>query len=91
MENKNKKPFEVFNLGTGRGVSVFEMIKSFEKATSIKLNYSITGRRAGDIEQVWADTTLANSELGWKAESSLEETIVSAWKWEQYYRNKKDK
>lgn len=86
LENRNKKNYEVFNLGTGRGVSVLEMIKTFERVNSLKLNYTITGRRAGDTEQVWADTTLANRELGWKAESSLEETLVSAWKWEQYYR-----
>ena len=86
LENTNKKNYEVFNLGTGRGVSVLEMIKTFERVNSLKLNYTITGRRAGDTEQVWADTTLANRELGWKAESSLEETLVSAWKWEQYYR-----
>jgi UDP-glucose 4-epimerase len=86
LENRNKKNYEVFNLGTGRGVSVLEMIKTFERVNSLKLNYTITGRRAGDTEQVWADTTLANRELGWKAESNLEETLVSAWKWEQYYR-----
>ncbi len=86
LENKNKENFEVFNLGTGKGVSVLEMIKTFEKVNSVKLNYKITGRRAGDVEQVWADTKLANNELGWKAQSTLEETLVSAWKWEQSYR-----
>ncbi|TVR72008.1 MAG: UDP-glucose 4-epimerase GalE [Marinilabiliales bacterium] len=91
LENRNKSGYEVFNLGTGKGVSVLEMIKTFEKVTSVRLKYKITGRRAGDIEQVWADTTLANNELGWKAESSLEETLASAWKWEQYYRKMKDK
>ncbi len=88
LDNRNKDNFEVFNLGTGKGVSVLEMIKTFEKVNSLDLNYRITGRRAGDVEQVWADTTLANRVLGWKAESTLEETLVSAWKWEQYYRNK---
>ncbi len=86
LGNRNKKNYEVFNLGTGKGISVLEMIKTFERVNSLKINYTITGRRAGDTEQVWADTTLANNELGWKAESSLEETLVSAWKWEQYYR-----
>ena len=86
--NNNKHRYEVFNLGTGKGVSVLEMIKTFEKANSLKLNYSIAGRRAGDTEQVWADTTLANRELGWEALSSLEQALVSAWKWEQYYRKK---
>jgi UDP-glucose 4-epimerase len=67
LENKNKKPYEVFNLGTGKGVSVLEMIRTFEKVNSLKLNYSITSRRPGDIEQVWADTSLPISELGWKS------------------------
>ena len=91
LENNNRENYEIFNLGTGQGVSVLEMIKTFEKVNSLKLNYSIAGRRAGDTEQVWADTTLANRELGWKAQSSLEETLVSAWKWEQYYRKKTKK
>ncbi|MGF1584034.1 MAG: UDP-glucose 4-epimerase GalE [Bacteroidales bacterium] len=90
LENKAKKPYEVFNLGTGKGVSVLEMIRTFEKVNSLKLNYSITSRRPGDIEQVWADTSYANEELGWRAESSLEETLVSAWKWEQNYRKMQD-
>lgn len=88
LEKSNKAGYEVFNLGTGRGVSVLEMIRTFERANSVKINYSIAARRAGDTEQVWADTTLANRELGWQARSTLEETLVSAWKWEQYYRNK---
>jgi len=83
---RQKAPFEVFNLGTGRGYSVLEIIKTFEKVTGVKINYRITGRRPGDIEKVWADTSLANRELGWKAEKTLEETLASAWKWEQYYR-----
>ena len=87
LDNRNKDACEVFNVGTGKGVSVLEMIKTFETVNSVKVRYTITGRRAGDIEQVWADTSLANRELGWKARSSLEETLISAWKWEQYYRN----
>lgn len=87
LEKTNRSGYEVFNLGTGKGVSVLEMIKTFERANSLKINYKITGRRAGDTEQVWADTTLANRELGWEARSTLEETLASAWKWEQYYRN----
>ena len=89
IENKNKDNYEVFNLGTGQGVSVLEMIKTFEKVNSVSLNYTITGRRPGDTEQVWADTTLANRELGWKAGSSLEEALATAWKWEKYYRESK--
>ena len=86
LEGKNKSNYEVFNLGTGNGVSVLEMVKGFEKATGVKLNYQIVGRRAGDIEKIWADTTYANEELGWKAEKGLEETLLSAWNWEKRVR-----
>lgn len=86
LQQKNKTNFEIFNLGTGNGVSVLGIIKGFEKATGIKLNYKIVGRRAGDVEKIWADTTLANEELGWKAEKELEETLLSAWKWEKKVR-----
>jgi UDP-glucose 4-epimerase len=89
VENKNKANFEIFNLGTGNGVSVLEMVNAFEKATGQKLKYKIVPRRAGDVEQVWANTHYANVELGWKAESTLEETILSAWNWEKHYRSKK--
>ena len=88
IENKNKCKFEMFNLGTGRGVSVLELVSTFEKVTEVKLNYKIVGRRAGDTEQVWADTSYANAELGWKAQSSLEETLKSAWEWEKELRIK---
>ena len=77
-----KKPFEFFNLGTGKGSSVLEVINSFERSTGETLNYKIVGRRAGDVEQVWADTNFANRELGWKAEKTLDEMTLSAWKWE---------
>ncbi len=87
LENKNKKAFEYFNLGTGQGVSVLEIINSFKKVTGIKLNYKIVDRRAGDIEKVWADTSFANKELGWQAEKSLDETLLSAWEWEKRLRN----
>jgi UDP-glucose 4-epimerase len=87
INKTNKDRYEVFNLGTGCGVSVLELIDVFQKATGVKLNYKIVGRRSGDIEKVWADTRLANKELGWKAQSTLEETILSAWNWEKYYRN----
>jgi len=86
LNQKNKQSFEVFNLGTGKGVSVMEMIRSFENISKKKLPYKIMKRRPGDIEQIWADTTLANKELGWKAESSLEEALKTAWEWEKYYR-----
>lgn len=86
LNGKNKTNYEVFNLGTGMGVSVLEMVKTFEKATGVKLKYKIVGRRPGDIEKIWADTTYANQELGWKAEKDLEETLKSAWKWEKCVR-----
>jgi UDP-glucose 4-epimerase len=89
LQGKNKKNYEIFNLGTGQGVSVLEMIKGFEKATGKKLNYKIVERRAGDIEKIWADTTYANNELGWKAEKGLEETLLSAWEWEKWIRKLK--
>jgi len=83
---KKKKNYEVFNLGTGKGLSVLEIVKGFEQATGVKLNYKIVDRRAGDIEKIWADTTFANEELGWKAERGLEETLLSAWNWEKNLR-----
>ena len=88
IEGKNKKPYEVFNLGTGKGLSVLEVIHSFEKATGQKVNYEFQPRRAGDISSVYADTSLANNELGWKAEASMEDTLLSAWNWEKHIRNK---
>lgn len=87
LNNKNKKNYEIFNLGTGTGQSVLEIIENFEKASGVKLNYKIVGRRAGDIEKIWADTTYANEELGWKAEIGLEETLKTAWAWEKRLRN----
>jgi len=89
LDNKCKSPYEVFNLGTGKGVSVLEAIKSFEKVSGTKLNYTVTGRRAGDIEKIWADPSYANSELGWKTLSSLDEAMKTAWEWEKAVRNKK--
>lgn len=86
LNDKNKANYEVFNLGTGNGYSVLEIVKGFEKVSGLKLNYKIVERRAGDIEKIWADTTYANEELGWKAEKGLEETLASAWKWEKKVR-----
>lgn len=86
LNSKNKSDYEIFNLGTGKGVSVLEMVKGFEQATGLKLNYKIVDRRAGDIEKIWADTTYANEELGWKAEKGLKETLLSAWNWEKNIR-----
>lgn len=83
IEEKNKKNIEVFNLGTGNGSSVLEILNGFESATGVKVPYEIVERRAGDIEKVWADTTFANQELGWKAEIPLEESLLSAWNWQK--------
>lgn len=88
QDNKNKSDYEFFNVGTGKGNSVMEIINAFEKATGQRIKYKITGRRPGDVEQVYADTRYANEELGWKAEATLEETLRSAWNWEKYARNK---
>jgi UDP-glucose 4-epimerase len=88
VEGKNKKNYEVFNLGTGMGVSVLDAIKSFERVTGMKLKYRITGRRAGDIEKIWADPSFANKELGWKTVSSLDEAMKTAWEWEKNLRKK---
>jgi len=89
IENSNKKNFEVFNLGTGKGVSVFEAIDSFERISGQKLNYRIMGRREGDIEKIWADPSFANSELGWKTRYSLDDAMRSAWEWEKKIRKNK--
>lgn len=86
LENQNKSDFEFFNLGTGKGSSVLEVVNTFEQVTGVKVNHKIVGRRSGDIEQVWADTTRANEELGWKAVRSLGETLLSAWNWEKKLR-----
>ncbi len=83
IKGKTKRKVEVFNLGTGHGFSVLEVIRSFERTSGIKLDYRIMDRRPGDVEKVWADTNFANSELGWKAEKSLDEMTHSAWKWEK--------
>lgn len=83
-EGKQKGQLEFFNVGTGNGLTVLQLIDAFEKATGVKLNYKIVGRRAGDIEKVWADTSLANKELGWKAVVPIEQTLLNAWKWQQH-------
>jgi UDP-glucose 4-epimerase len=86
LNRKNESSFEFFNVGTGNGVSVLELLHAFEKATGQSVNYKIVGRRAGDIEKIFADTTKANKVLGWKASATLEETLLSAWNWEKRIR-----
>ncbi|WP_129595110.1 UDP-glucose 4-epimerase GalE [Seramator thermalis] len=88
LENKSNESVEIFNLGTGRGLSVLELIHVFEKVTGKPLNYKIVGRREGDIEQIWANPERANKILGWKAEESIEDTMASAWKWQLRLRER---
>jgi UDP-glucose 4-epimerase len=83
LDDKSADHLEVFNLGTGNGVSVLELIHTFEKATGVRVPYKIVGRREGDIEKVWADPKHANEVLGWKAQETLEDTLRSAWKWQE--------
>ena len=82
LNNGNKKDFEVFNVGTGTGSSVLEVIKTFEKVSNTTLNYKIVARREGDITSAYADTTLAKVELGWETEKTLEQALLAAWKWQ---------
>jgi len=89
QKNISKSNCEVFNLGTGNGFTVLEVIRAFEKVSGIKLNYKIVDRRPGDIEKVWANTDLANKVLGWKTEKSLDEMMLSAWNWEKQLASKK--
>ena len=83
LDKENESNYEIFNVGTGTGSSVMEVIQSFERVTGKKLNYKVVGRRAGDVIRAYADTSRANRVLGWKAESSLDEAMSSAWRWEQ--------
>jgi len=82
LKKENKSKFETFNVGTGEGSSVLEVIKAFEKVSGKKLNYKIVGRREGDITSAYADTTLVNKELGWKSKLNLEDALKSAWEWQ---------
>lgn len=86
VNGKMDADYEIFNVGTGRPVSVLELVTTFERVNDLKLPYKIVGRRAGDVPAVWADTTLANNVLGWKAERSLDDTLRSAWLWEKHVR-----
>jgi len=86
LQGKNTSNYETFNVGTGKGSSVLDVIKSFEKVSGQKLNYKIADRRAGDIIEAYANTEKANTILGWKSQSSLDDALASAWKWEQNIR-----
>ncbi len=86
IEDRNAERYEIFNIGTGRGVSVLELVRRFEQVNGLKLRYKIAPRREGDIVAIWADPTRANEELGWHAERSLDETLAAAWAWERRVR-----
>ncbi|MCU4174464.1 UDP-glucose 4-epimerase GalE [Carboxylicivirga sp. N1Y90] len=86
LTKKSKANYEYFNVGTGEGYSVMQLVKAFIEVTGVDLKYKVVERRAGDIEKIWADTSFGNAELGWKAQKSLEETLASAWKWEKKVR-----
>ena len=88
LNNASSEPLEIFNLGTGRGVSVLELIRTFEEATGVKVPHKITGRREGDIEKVWADPKHANETLGWTARETLADTLKSAWEWQKKLSNR---
>lgn len=83
MKGKQKANYEFFNLGTGKGFSVLEVVKAFERVNNLALNYQLVDRRPGDVEQVYADTHYANTELGWTATRGLDEMMESAWKWQK--------
>ena len=88
MEDQIEEPVEIYNIGTGRGTSVLELINAFEKATGVRLNYKIVGRRAGDIEKVWGNVDKANQKLGWRADTPLEDVLATAWRWQVALRER---
>ncbi len=87
ISKKSDLQVSFYNIGTGKGNTVLEVVKAFEKATSVKVNYKITGRREGDIEKIWANVDRAEKELNWKAKYSLEDAMLHAWLWEKKIRN----
>lgn len=88
MEGRMKADCEIFNIGTGRPLSVLELVNAFEKVNNLKLNWKFAPRREGDITAIWADPTLANREMGWKAMRTMEDTLASAWAWEKHLAGK---
>ncbi|MCX6351558.1 MAG: UDP-glucose 4-epimerase GalE [Bacteroidetes bacterium] len=87
LKNKSAAPYEAFNLGTGHGNSVFEVIEAFERTSGVKLNYEVGAKRPGDVMSIYSDTTLANTVLGWKADYDLDEMVISSWAWEKNIQN----
>lgn len=88
LDGKMEKDYEIFNIGTGRPVSVLELVNAFEKVNGLKLNYKFAPRRSGDVTAIWADPSLTNEKLGWKAERSVEDTLAAAWAWEKHIAGK---
>ncbi len=88
LEDKSDEKLEVFNIGTGEGLSVLQLLHAFEKATGVKVPHKIVGRREGDIVKIWADPKKANEVLGWKAQESIEDTMLSAWNWQKKLRER---
>ena len=88
LEDKSDEKLEVFNIGTGEGLSVLQLRHAFEKATGVKVPHKIVGRREGDIVKIWADPKKANEVLGWKAQESIEDTMLSAWNWQKKLRER---
>lgn len=89
LEGKSESAHEIYNIGTGQGYSVFDVINAFEKSNGLKVNYKLAPRRDGDVETVYGDPSLANAKLNWKAQRSLEEMTRSAWAWQQHYNSNK--
>jgi UDP-glucose 4-epimerase len=89
IDQKSKTRLETFNLGTGRGLSVLELLKIFQEVNQVEVPYKIVNRRDGDIEQVWANPDKANNVLGWKAQETVEDTLKSAWNWEKHLAEKR--
>lgn len=89
VEDEMEQPYEIFNVGTGKPVSVMQLVEAFERVNGLKLNYKIVDRRPGDIVAIWADTSLAEQKLGWKATRTLDETLASAWAWECHLAEQK--
>ena len=87
MKKKNNENYEVYNIGTGKGSSVLEVVNTFEQVTGVKLNFTFVERRAGDIISAYADTTKANTFLGWKSKLTLKDALHSAWEWEKKIRS----
>ncbi len=84
LDGKMEKEYEIFNIGTGRPLSVLELINSFERVNGVKLNWKMAPRRAGDVVAIWADPSLAEAKLGWKATRSIDQTLSAAWAWEKH-------